>query len=753
MPRFIISDTDFVIDGKPVLLRSGEMHYPRIPRPYWRHRLQMLRAMGCNTVATYDFWNLHERQPGKWNFSGDADIAAYCKMAQEEGLYVILRPGPYVCAEWDLGGLPSWLLKTNDIKLRTRDARYLAATERYVKRLATELLPLQIEKGGPILMVQAENEYGSYGNDGEYIAAVRDMWIRAGFIIPLFTVDGPSQLGNGSRKDTFCGVNGGVGALQELRRFRPKGPLIVTEYYPGWLSHWGERFPQVGTAGVVRDIEYFLKNNVSFNIYMAHGGTNFALWAGANAGKYAPHTTTYDYDAPISEAGGRTSKFEAIREKIAQVTGETLGRVPTPIPVIAIPEFLLSQAAPFTNLFKSGKKSERPLTFEALDLFQGVVVYRTTVPAGSEGLLSLKSLHDKAYVFLDHNPIGGIADRRKGRNATLRLPARTKPATLDIIVESLGRVNFGGELHDRKGILQGVTFNEIELTGWENFPLSLSEGVPSGLKFAPRPLAPDSAEGTSFWRGTFTLGEAGDTFLDARNLRHGMIWVNGHPIGRYWKIGPQQTLYCPGCWLKKGENEVVVLEFEGIDRLTLSGLDKPILNDLRPEANTESIAVSKHRKPGQTLSLISLAPAWEGQLPLGREKKTVPFKEVATGRYLCLEVISSQKADDFTTLSELEVLDRNKKPISSRSLKIVYADSEETEGDAGAAENILDGDDQTFWHTQWSGTSAQHPHSVVIDLGRERMLSGILLTPRQDSDNGQIKGLRVYVRRDTFPGV
>lgn len=747
---FSISDTDFLIDGKPTILRSGEMHFPRIPRPYWRHRLQMLKSMGLNAVATYDFWNLHEPRPGRWNFAGEADIAAYCKLAQEEGLYVLLRPGPYVCAEWELGGMPSWLLKTKDIALRTRDPRFLAATERYVKRLAKELLPLQVQNGGPILMVQAENEYGSYGNDKEYIAVVRDMWKRAGFTVPVFTCDGPSQLWNGSRTDTFCGVNGGVGSLRELRRFRPKGPLIVTEYYPGWLSHWAEPFPKVGTDGIVRDVEYFLKNNVSFNLYMAHGGTSFGLWAGSNSPKFAPDTTSYDYDAPVSEAGWATPKFRAIREKIGQVTGERLPAIPAPIPTVAIPEFKLTRTAPLSDLLVNGRKSERPQTMEALDQHQGILVYRTTVPAGPEAPLAIKDLHDKAYVFLDGRPVGS-ADRRRGR-AVLRLPARTASARLEILVEALGRVNYGPGLHDRKGITKSVTLGEAELTGWEHFPIELWEGIPRGLTFAaPTPAVPDSIDGAGFWHGTFDLPAVGDTFLDTRNLRHGMVWVNGRHLGRYWKIGPQQTLYCPGCWLKRGRNEVVVFELEGIDKLALQGLREPILNDLRPEPPSEVVPVSKNRKLGQNLSLISLSTVWEGELPKGRQKKDVKFDAPATGRFVCLETLGSFTNDAYATLSELEILGADGRSL--KGVKLVYADSEETEGDPGTADNVLDDDTATFWHTQWSGASPAHPHALAFDLGRETTIIGLWLTPRQDSDNGQIKGAKVYVRRDAFPGI
>ena len=517
---FKIGEKDFLIDGKPAVLRCGEMHYCRIPRPYWRHRLQMLRAMGCNTVATYDFWNLHEPTPGRWNFAGMADLAAFIKLAQEEGLWVMLRPGPYVCAEWELGGIPWWLLKTPDIKLRTRDPRYMAAVGRYVARLAAEIRPLLVTNGGPILMVQVENEYGSYGKDKDYILAVKTLWERAGIDVPLFTADGPSQLWNGSRTDTFCGVNGGVGSLAELRRFRPSGPLIVTEYYPGWLSHWGEPFPKVGIPGIVRDVNTMLARGISFNLYVAHGGTSFALWAGANYPKFAPDTTSYDYNAPIDEAGRATEKFLAIREAMGKATGESLPPIPAPIPTVAIPRLSLDESARLLDHLPKGIPDTKPRALEQYDCALGAILYRTQLPAGAAATLTLNGANDWTQVFVGGERVG-VLDRRNNET-TVTVPARYDARRLDILVEAMGRINYGGGLHDRKGLTGEVLLDGKPLLApWMVYPLPL-ETLPKGLRYT---LQEDT--GPTFYRATFSIDRPGDTYLDLRSFRKGMVWVNG----------------------------------------------------------------------------------------------------------------------------------------------------------------------------------------------------------------------------------
>ena len=316
----------FLLDNKPYQIISAEMHPARIPFQYWRHRIKMAKAMGCNTIAAYVFWNYHEEKQGVFDFTSENhNIVKFIKMAQEEGLWVLLRPGPYVCAEWDFGGLPAWLLKTPDIKLRCLDPVYMQAVTRYIKKLSTLVAPLQISKGGPILMVQVENEYGSYGNDQQYIATLAKLWRSNGINVPFYTADGPTafMLEAGAIDGAAIGLDSGSSEqdFKEAQKHNPNVPAFSSESYPGWLTHWGEKWARPDTAGLLKEIKFLLDTKRSVNFYVAHGGTNFGYWAGANAFKpteYQPDITSYDYDAPISEDGSPKPKFFALRNLIGK---------------------------------------------------------------------------------------------------------------------------------------------------------------------------------------------------------------------------------------------------------------------------------------------------------------------------------------------------------------------------------------------------------------------------------------------------
>ncbi len=577
---FAIGEKEFQLDGKPFQIRCGEMHSARIPREYWAHRLRMAHAMGLNTVCAYLFWNQHEPEPGKFDWSGDQDVAEFCRLAQKEGLKVVLRPGPYSCAEWDFGGLPWWLLKTVDIRVRTRDPHYLEACRRYLREVGRELAPLQINRGGPIIMVQVENEYGSYGNDREYIRTLRDDLKQAGFEVPLFTCDGPDQLKNDVLDDLFCVVNFGSnpeGNFKALRNIRPIGPLMCGEYYPGWFDGWGTPHHFGDTARIVNEIGWMLEHNASFSIYMVHGGTSFGFSAGANCAPFAPQTTSYDYDAPISEAGWETPKFDALRELFLKhlAPSETLPSVPGRNPVIAIPSIDFTESAPLLARLPRGRKTEHPLPMEMFNQAHGCILYRTQLPAGAAGQLVIHELHDYGMVFLDGKRLATL-DRRRNQNST-DLPERKREATLDILVEAFGRVNYGEFLHDRKGITEKVAITNdsgaLEITGWTVFNLPLDAAQLDHLKFGQK-----TTNSPGFHRANFRLDVTGDTFLDLSSWGKGYVWVNGHNLGRFWNIGPQQTLYCPGPWLKRGRNEIVVLELTESQGRSLAGLAEPILD-------------------------------------------------------------------------------------------------------------------------------------------------------------------------------
>jgi beta-galactosidase len=580
---FTIGTNDFLLDGKPFQIRCGEMHFARIPREYWAHRLRMAHAMGLNTVCAYLFWNLHEPQPGQFNFSGDADVAEFCRLAQREGLKVILRPGPYACAEWDFGGFPYWLLKTPDIKLRTRDARYLEACQRYLHAVGKELAPLQITRGGPIIMVQIENEYGSYGDDKEYIRFLRDGTKAAGFDVPLFTCDGSDKLKNDTLDALFCVVNFGSNPeenFKALRVIRPSGPLMCGEYYPGWFDSWGKPHHFGDTARIVKEIGWMLEHNASFSIYVAHGGTTFGFNAGANSPPFSPQSTSYDYDAPISEAGWVTPKFHALRELLSKhlAPGETIPEVPQRNPVITLAPMQLTQVAPLFKNLPRAIRDARPKSMEFYDQSQGCILYRTGLPAGDDETLVIENLHDYGLIFLDGKKLATL-DRRKTNQPSVLLPHRPAEATLDLLVDTFGRINYGPDILDPKGIFGKVALvigNQTnELTGWEIFNLLLDRQELRSLKFAP-----GTTDQPAFYRANFHPAKTGDTFLDLRTWGKGVVWINGHNLGRFWNIGPQQTLYCPGPWLKRGRNEVIVLELNGAQKHMVAGLEEPILNQV-----------------------------------------------------------------------------------------------------------------------------------------------------------------------------
>ncbi len=581
---FAIGDGDFLLNGKPYVIRCGEMHFARIPREYWAQRLRMARAMGLNTVCAYLFWNLHEPQPGHFDFRGEADAAAFCRVAQAEGLKVILRPGPYSCAEWDFGGFPYWLLKTPDLKLRTRDPRYLAACQRYLTAVGRQLAPLQVTHGGPILMVQVENEYGSYGGDREYLGLLREYLKGAGFDVPFFTCDGPSQLPRDTRADLFCVVNFGsdpAANFQALRKVRPTGPLMCGEYYPGWFDSWGQAHHFGDSGRITREIGWMLEHRASFSIYMVHGGTSFGFTAGANCPPFAPETTSYDYDAPISEAGWDTPKYHALRELFRNHlgAGETLPAVPARLPVIAVPPIALADSAGLLANLPRGIAAARPRCMELYDQAHGCILYRTQLPATTDARLAFHELHDYARVFVDGKLVATL-DRRHNENAAA-LPATGAGSRLDVLVEAMGHVNYGHQMFDRKGITDGVDLVAAgatnALTGWQVFKLPLDHAELEHLRFGPQPTT-----APAFYRATFHLDHVGDTFLDFRTWGKGVAWVNGHNLGRFWRIGPHQTLYCPAPWLKVGRNQLVVFDLVGPERAVVAGLTEPILNEVRP---------------------------------------------------------------------------------------------------------------------------------------------------------------------------
>jgi beta-galactosidase len=738
---FAIGTNDFLLDGQRLQIRCGEIHAARVPKEYWRHRLQMAKAMGLNTVCAYLFWNLHEPKPGEYVWTGQADDAEFCRIAQEEGLWVILRPGPYACAEWEMGGTPWWLLKYDDIKLRSRDPHYLGAVKSYLKEVGRELGPLQITHGGPIIMAQVENEYGFYGKDAQYMEEIRQTLLESGFDVPLFECNPPDQMKNGMLTNLFQAANFGSDPAKnfaKLRRLQPQGPLICSEFYPGWFDTWGQTHHLGNTAKYLGDLTYMLSHDASFSIYMAHGGTTFGLWSGCDR-PFKPDTSSYDYDAPISEAGWATPKFFQTRELLSQylLPGEKLPEPPAAKPVVSFAPVELTETAPIFDNLPAARTDETPRNMEAYDQGYGCIVYRTRIPAGGMATLQAAAIHDFGYVFLDGQRVG-ILDRRNA-TAKITLPARAQEAQLTILVEPMGRVNFGPEMADRKGLIAPVKLNGEDLKNWEIFNLPLDDQMLAGLKFQSQTGAAISNQ-PAFWRGTFTLEKAGDTFLDLHHWGKGDLWVNGHCLARFWNIGPSQTAYAPGCWLRDGTNEVVILDVLGAESHTLAGLEKPVLNELHPEKD-----FAQSHRPVVKLNLTPASLVHAGAFAPGADTQEIKFAQPATGRFFCLEGLDAHDGKPYAAVAELDLLDATGAPISHNGWTIAYVDSEERAGEDGTAENAIDGQTANYWHTEWKNASPGYPHQLVLNLGQSQTIAGFRYVPRQGDTTGHIKDYRIYI--------
>ena len=738
----------FLLNGDSMVVKAAEIHYPRIPEPYWEQRILSCKALGMNTICLYVFWNLHEQEEGKFDFTGNKDIAQFCRLAQKHGMYVIVRPGPYVCAEWEMGGLPWWLLKKQDIQLRSLDPYYMERVGIFMKEVGKQLADLQITRGGNIIMVQVENEFGSYGTDKPYVSAIRDLVREAGFTdVPLFQCDWSSNFTNNALDDLLWTVNFGTGAnieeqFKKLKEVRPETPLMCSEFWSGWFDHWGRKHETRDAATMVSGIKDMLDRHISFSLYMTHGGTTFGWWGGANNPAYSAMCSSYDYDAPISEAGWTTPKYFQLRELLQQYTDETLPEPPAPFPVIQIPAITEWEVAPLFDNLPEPRQTESVKPMEQFDQGWGSILYRTVLKEDIAGTLHLDEMHDWAQVFADGRLLGRL-DRRQGE-FTLPLKETLKKGTrLDILVEAMGRVNFGKSIHDRKGITERVEViapdgQATELKDWSVYSL------PPFYEFVRdkdyRKGQP--ADGPAYYRATFRLDKTGDTFLDMQTWGKGMVWVNGHAMGRFWEIGPQQTLFMPGCWLKEGENEIIVLDLKGPAKTRVAGLEKPILDMLRTQAP------ETHRKDGQTLKLAAEKPVHTGAFKAGNGWQEVRFAAPASGRYFCLNATSNHDGSNIAAIAELDVLDANGKPLPREAWKIVYADSEETRSGNRTADKVFDLQESTFWQTV---DNTAFPHQIVIDLGREYSVSGFRMLPRAEKGApGLIKDYAAYVRKTDF---
>ncbi len=574
---FTVSGKQFLLDGKPYQIISGEIHYPRVPRAYWRDRFRKARAMGLNTITTYVFWNLHEPRPGVYDFAGQNDIAEYIREAQQEGLNVILRPGPYICAEWELGGYPSWLLKDRNVILRSSEPKYTAAVERWFTRLGKEIAPLLFRNGGPIIAVQVENEYGSFGNDHAYMQALKSLLEKTGMAPDvLYTADGPEQIPNGSLPALPAVINFGTGEAKTsfavLDKLRPDGPHMTGEYWDGWFDHWGEKHHETDGAKEAAELEWMLSQGYSVSLYMFHGGTSFGWMNGANSNgvNYEPDTTSYDYDAPLDEQGTPRQKYFLFRDVIARVTGQDAPPLPAATTVQTFPISSTMESVSLWSNLPKPIESDTLLTMEDMDQSYGYALYRTHLEAGAGGELVIDGLHDYAQVYVDRKLIGTL-DRRLA-TSRLTVPAANRAATLDILVENAGRVNFTKVIRgERKGITGKVTLAGKEPKHWQIFSLPMDDLL--RLEFAP-----GACKGPCFYRTQLTASASADTYLATTALNKGEVWVNGRALGRFWSVGPQHALYLPAPWLKAGSNQIVFFDLLSDATESLKTSDKPVFD-------------------------------------------------------------------------------------------------------------------------------------------------------------------------------
>jgi hypothetical protein len=756
--RFEAGAGAFLLNGEPFVVKAAELHYPRIPREYWEQRILLCKALGMNTICLYTFWNAHEPKMDRFDFTGQNDIREFIRLCGKNDMKVILRPGPYVCAEWEMGGLPWWLLKKKDIRLREQDPFFMERVDKFQQALAGQVGDLTIADGRPIIMVQVENEYGSYGTDRPYVSEIRDM-LRKNFgrDVTLFQCDWSSNYLNNGLDDLIWTMNFGTGAnidqqFASLKEHRPDSPLMCSEFWSGWFDKWGANHETRPAADMIAGIDEMLSKGISFSLYMTHGGTNWGHWAGANSPGFAPDVTSYDYDAPISESGQTTPKYWELRKTLAKyMDGKKQAPVPALIRPIEIKGFDFKEIAPLRDNMPQPREDAEIRTMEEYDQGFGSILYSTTLPElRTEALLTVNDPHDFAQIFVEGRYVGKL-DRRNGEKE-LMLPPCSKGARLDILVEAMGRINFGRAIKDFKGITGNVTLTVEKdghkwvdhLRNWKVYNIEDEYETYASMKY--RPLADSDRTGDRLpigaYRATFNIkGKPSDTFLNFETWGKGLVYVNGHPMGRIWEIGPQQTLYMPGCWLRKGDNEIIVFDIVGPREARTEGLKEPKLDQLLVKKSLV------HREEGQNLDLKGEKPAYSGTFKPGNGWQEVGFSPVR-GRYICLEAVDAIDGKDVAAIAEMYVLDDKGERLSREHWTVMYADSENTQGVNRSADKTFDLQESTYWQT---APGAPFPHAVVIDLGDSYSVGGFQYLPRMEAEApGAIKNFRIYVGETPF---
>ncbi|MCK2022373.1 beta-galactosidase [Microbacterium sp. kSW2-24] len=558
MTSFTIGDTDFLRDGRKHQVIAGALHYFRIHPDQWQDRIRKARLMGLNTIETYVAWNAHEPRRGEWDATGWNDLGRFLDLVHAEGMDAIVRPGPYICAEWHNGGLPTWLT-AGERALRSSDPAFLADISAYLRRVYEIVAPRQIDRGGPVVLVQIENEYGAYGSDKAYLEALVALTREAGITVPLTTVDQPTDqmLADGSLPELH--KTGSFGSrsterLATLRAHQPTGPLMCSEFWDGWFDWWGGVHHTTDVDAAASDLDALLAAGASVNIYMFHGGTNFGLTNGANhKGRYLPIVTSYDYDAPLDEAGDPTEKFFAFRDVIAKYA-PVPDELPAPRASAPVASVELTPAGAWTDAAASASPAPLPATFDELGHLSALVRYDLALPPMSgPGLLTVEEVRDLAWVSVDGLPVGTLSRTR--HDQALRIPAGR---TLSILVEEQGRVNYDHRLGEEKGLIGAPMLDGAPLGDWTSTPLDVQAIAD---EVATR-TAPRSGDGPRAWTGDLVLDAPADLFLDTGAWSKGYAFVNGFFLGRYWRNGPQRTLFVPAPATRAGENRVVVLELE-----------------------------------------------------------------------------------------------------------------------------------------------------------------------------------------------
>lgn len=581
MKTFTVEKDGFRLGGEPFRVISGAIHYFRVPREYWRDRLIKLKACGFNTVETYVAWNMHEPREGEFDYSDMLDIEDFLATAAELGLYAIVRPGPYICSEWEFGGLPWWLLKNDGIRLRCMEPDYIAAVDRFFDSLIPRIAAHQITEGGNVILVQVENEYGSYGDDSEYIRYLADGLRRRGINVPLFTSDGTNKqmLTGGTVPEIFKTANFGSRAEEQfaaLREYQPDGPLMCTEFWNGWFDHWTEEHHHRPGDDAAASLDDILAHGGNVSAYMFHGGTNFGFMNGANCfDKYEPTVSSYDDDAPVNECGDLTDKYFRFREVISKYAPIPDIELPAPVKKKKYGKFEFTACRRlFDCLDKLSAPVETvcPLPMEKLGQGYGFILYRAEVRGPRETQnVRIQEPRDRAYIYKNDELLG--IQYRNDREPAVSTDIPAEGATLSVLVENMGRVNYGAYLRDPKGVTEGIGFGWNFIYHWQTYPLPLDDL--SAVDFIEQKPVFDSTP--LLLRAEIDIDECCDTFVKLPGFKKGLIFINGRALSRYWEVGPQRSAYLPAPFLKKGKNELIVLELEGFDEASVTLDDEPDL--------------------------------------------------------------------------------------------------------------------------------------------------------------------------------